>query len=145
MSIWKNYHSPYQETRFDHWAKHLNISSLKIFSDSRVVIDWLIGKSNLRATYLKHWCSRIRHIEKQFSSLSYNHIFREQNTDVDSLSKRGLGCQMGILWFSKVKDLECRRIDRYQLCWLVLWFAFLRLFDWLNMDTIDCLGLIFML
>jgi len=41
----------------------------------------------------------IRSITPYFSFLSFSHIYREHNKDADTLSKRGLGGQVGILHF----------------------------------------------
>jgi len=35
-----------------YWARRLNIRELKIYGDSLIVIDWLQGKTHIKATYL---------------------------------------------------------------------------------------------
>jgi len=42
------------------WSKRMNIKEIRIFGDSRVVIDWLDGKSAIHSINLLHWCDRIR-------------------------------------------------------------------------------------
>jgi len=79
------------------WAQELSIKELKIFGDSCIVIDWLLGKSSIKAINLLYWCRRIHTLLTLFRSLSFGHIYREHNVEVDALSMRGIGCMEGLI------------------------------------------------
>jgi len=80
----------------------LNIQDIQIFGDSRVVIDWLAGKSVLHSINLLHWCSRIKNILTFFSHISFFHIYREHNSEADYLSEKGIGGAPGVFYFEEL-------------------------------------------
>lgn len=59
--------------------------------NSQCVIDWLKGKAKLEAK---------RKIEEK--EITFNHIYREFNTSADSLSKRALQMNPGIIYYEEL-------------------------------------------
>jgi len=80
-----------------YWALHLNIKELRVFGDSLLVINWILGKCINKARNLSHRCNRIKEQIKSFDLIKFEHIYREHNMVADSLSKKGLDCAEGIL------------------------------------------------
>jgi hypothetical protein len=62
--------------------------------DSRIVIDWLNRKGALRVANLDAWKDRIEELCPLFITISFAHIYREENFLADVLSKKALySCQ----------------------------------------------------
>ena len=55
---------------------------------------------------LDQWCDRINEVKAFFLSLSFQHIYRENNSIADGLSKEALTMEMGNLSFSEYLDGE---------------------------------------
>jgi hypothetical protein len=55
--------------------------------DSMIAIEWLKKKGDLKVASLEVWKERIIDLCTHFSSISFDHIFREKNQEVDYLSK----------------------------------------------------------
>ena len=64
---------------------------MHVRGDSKVVIEWAKGNYDISSVELEHWLSRTKELIKQFSTLTFQHIFREYNTVADDLSKRAIG------------------------------------------------------
>jgi len=84
-----------------YWTKRMDIHDIRVFGDSRVVIDWINGKADIHSIILQHWCSRIQVLVSHFSVTCFQHVYREFNMEADRLSKRGLGCTMGTLYYEE--------------------------------------------
>lgn len=89
-----------------HWVKLLNIWDIRIFGDSRVVIDQLAGKADLHSINLLHWCSQIKNILHFFTHTSFCHVYREHNRDADILSKKGIGGTPGVMFYEELMGLN---------------------------------------
>ena len=85
-----------------YWAQTLHIKEMRIFGDSLLIIDWLLGKAVINAHNLTHRCYRIKELIKQFDLLNFEHIYRVHNMEADSLSKKGIGCPEGILQIEEI-------------------------------------------
>jgi len=83
-----------------YWAYRLDIRILDIFGDSKIVIEWLVGRSSITALNLVHWCAHIRKLMLFTPSVNFAHIYREFNMEADCLSKKGIGCQTGTLFYT---------------------------------------------
>ena len=86
------------------WACHRQIKELRIFGDSLLVIEWLQGKSAIKAFHLAYRCSKILALTKLFDQVQFEHIHREFNMEADYLSKKGLGCTEGSIQIEEIKD-----------------------------------------
>ena len=70
---------------------------IQIFRDSKVVIDWENGRTNIQVPYLQHVLTKIQNLKTLFRRISFAHIYREVNEEADSLSKQALAYQPGIM------------------------------------------------
>ena len=75
-------------------CRTLNIRKLKVFGDSNLVIkqvkgEWKIKNDKLRAIY-----KQIKEVEPFFSSISYEHVYRANNTRADELANKGLDAEV---------------------------------------------------
>jgi len=94
-----------------YWSLHLNIKELRIFGDSLLVINWLLGKSQIKAHNLSHRCNRIMEQIKRFDMIKFEHIYREHNLVADFVSKKGMDCSEGILQVDEyLGDNNIRRL-----------------------------------
>jgi hypothetical protein len=66
--------------------KMWNITKLKVFGDSKGIIDWLNG-CTLNASHLERWKYRTKELSSQFQEINFIHIFRDFYKKVDLLSK----------------------------------------------------------
>jgi len=98
-----------------HWAEHLKLRDIRIYGDSRVVIDWLNNKSSIHSINLIHWCARVKLLVGDFTFINFTHIFRELNMDVDILSKRGLGGPPSVLFYEEQRGSIIIRRGRADL------------------------------
>ena len=63
---------------------------LHIYGDSSVIINWEKGISALTTLHLEAWCENIKELYALFSSIDYQHVYREYNEREDILSKEVL-------------------------------------------------------
>jgi hypothetical protein len=56
--------------------------------DSKIVIEWLKKKGDLRVASLEAWKERIVDLCTHFRSITFEHIYREKNQEADYLSKQ---------------------------------------------------------
>ena len=68
-----------------------------------MVINWVKGKASLKSLELSHWLDSI-FLKKEFSWVSFDHVYREFNQDADNLSKLVLGDMDGLIHNSFVLD-----------------------------------------
>jgi hypothetical protein len=85
-------------------AARFNIEALQIFGDSKIIIDWLNRRGKLQVVSLLGWKDRIRELQKFFRDISFSHIYRDQNKDVDLLSKIALQKQEGKITYNHWVD-----------------------------------------
>jgi len=70
--------------------KMWNITKLKVFGDSKVIIDWLNNGCTLNANHLEGWKYKTKEISSHFQEINFIHIFRYFNKKAYLLSKQGL-------------------------------------------------------
>ena len=61
------------------------------------MIGWLTNVAHMDSPYLKGWFDRTRVLWDRLNCPPIFHIYRENNTRVDRLSKRGLQEEFGFL------------------------------------------------
>jgi ribonuclease HI len=71
-------------------ALHLSFLGLQFLGDSKVVIDWLFDRARLQSSTIEGWNDRIKELIKSFIDISFGHVYREYNVEVDQLSKMSL-------------------------------------------------------
>lgn len=57
--------------------------STQVYLDSALVVNQLSGKFRLKAEHLAQLLLKVKEMEQSFSSISYQHVPREQNTQAD--------------------------------------------------------------
>ena len=60
---------------------------LQLFGDSKIVCNWLSNASHCHAYTLRHILEEAKRLITSFDSFACQHIYREQNTEADQLSK----------------------------------------------------------
>jgi len=97
------------------WARYLHITDIRIFGDSRVIIDWFNHKSMIHTLLLQHWCRTIRDILPHFSCVTVSHTYRENNEDAERLSKKAFGGPRGHLFFYETRGTTIIRTGQMKL------------------------------
>jgi ribonuclease HI len=67
-------------------AIKLNIKSLDVFGDSQLVIRQMRGEYQVKSPTLLKLYQAAKTLEKQFDSITYNHVFRKDNKKADALA-----------------------------------------------------------
>eukprot|EP00253_Pinus_taeda_P020940 PITA_20940 len=70
-----------------HFAIQKHCSHLQLFGDSKIVCNWLNDASHCHAFSLRHILDEAKRLTASFESFVCQHIYREQNTIADQLSK----------------------------------------------------------
>lgn len=99
-----------------HFSIFLNIQSLQIYGDSKLIIDHVIDKNSIINHKISGWMNRIDTFWRRRKDYTIYHVDRSQNTQVDELSKKGLLTQMG-KWKMDLKFY----LVTYHLPWDVPW------------------------
>jgi len=73
-----------------------NCHALQLFGDSMIVCDWLNKRSYCWSFSLRHILDEALRLISNFDFFSCNHIYREHNTEANSLSKEGANQEQGI-------------------------------------------------
>ena len=68
---------------------------MKIFGDSKVIIDWVTRKSRLQIASLHSWKAKLQVLLPLFSYLDLYHTHREFNMEADVLFKQALRMMEG--------------------------------------------------
>jgi hypothetical protein len=71
-------------------AQRLDINEMLLLGDSKVIIDWLNGKTDLQVAALECWKERTLEASRHIKSLSFSHIYREDNRDARHHVKKGV-------------------------------------------------------
>jgi len=71
-------------------ASHISLQKLQAFGDSRVIIDWLNDRGQLKVCSIEGWKTCIKSLSKNFQVISFHHIYRDFNKEEDKLSKVSL-------------------------------------------------------
>eukprot|EP00253_Pinus_taeda_P029159 PITA_29159 len=70
-----------------HFSIQKHCRHLQLFGDSKIVCSWLNNASQCHTFTLRHILDEARRLTSSFESFSCLHIYREQNTITDHLSK----------------------------------------------------------
>ena len=82
-------------------ATYKHITNVHICGDSRTMINWLRGLASLQVAGLMYWQHRIEDLRTLFSSLSFQHIYKEYNALADTFSKKVIGEFFGTFHFEE--------------------------------------------
>ena len=84
----------------------MGLPKLRVFGDSKTIIDWVNDEALLEVLALDHWCSRIKDLITRFHKFICSHIFREHNRVADRLSKEALELEDGYLTIQQFLENE---------------------------------------
>ena len=88
------------------FAASIGLPILHVYGDSMVIINCANFEAGLVVIDLEHWWSRITDVKTSFLSINFQHVYRENNTSVDGLSKEALLLESGLLTFTEVMEGE---------------------------------------
>ena len=78
-----------------YFANEINCRQLQVYGDSMVVINWINKTQKCRIASLDALYEETTRSLSFFETISFTHVYREQNKEVDKLSKIGLTLQWG--------------------------------------------------
>ena len=64
--------------------------TLQIYMDSEIVVGQMIGRFSVRSVALKQWHAQACRLVRQFDTVTFTHIPREQNRLADALANEAL-------------------------------------------------------
>lgn len=67
-------------------AIELKIDTLEVFGDSKLVISQCNGVYKVKSEKLKKIYDKIKELEKEFETITYMHVYRENNRIADKLA-----------------------------------------------------------
>ena len=79
--------------------------AVKMFSDSRLVVDQVRGELEARDERMQGYLSQVRHLQLKFESFSLLHIPRSGNTHADSLAMLAISSTQSLPWVILIEDL----------------------------------------
>ena len=83
-----------------YFSKEIGLPMLHIYGVSSVIINRAKDISTLTTLDLEDWCENIKELSSLFSSICYQHVYKEYNERVDILSKEALQLETGLLTFT---------------------------------------------
>jgi ribonuclease HI len=95
-------------------AKEKSIRTLQVFGDSKIVIDWAMGKASIQNQLLETIMRDIKLNFRAFENMYFLHTMCEYNTKADSLSKEALELPTGAYGYyefdegNKIEAMEYR-------------------------------------
>lgn len=63
---------------------------IKVFADSRLIIEQLSGRFKIKSPHLRELFFEIKKLEDSFTKVIYNHVPREKNKVADHLANLGI-------------------------------------------------------
>ena len=81
-----------------------NVTSLQVFGDPKMAMDWVNNKIHLKAPNLQQILRAIRRILNLFSILIITHVYRELNMEENNLSKLSLLLALGHMETKEVRE-----------------------------------------
>ena len=86
----------------------MGLSELRVYGDSKTIINRDNDVAILEVLTLDHWCSRIKDMVTRFYTFTCKHTFREHNRVVDRLSKEALELEAGYLIVQEfLENVKC--------------------------------------
>ena len=56
-------------------AKFWGLKHLQVLGDSQVIINWALGKAQMKSMEFNHWLDNIKILMNEFTWLSFNHVY----------------------------------------------------------------------
>ena len=73
-----------------HFSLSLGFDNISIYGESKVIIDWAVEVHDINILHLLAWLKQTRLMIHRFKSISFAHIFRENNHMAGNISKKAL-------------------------------------------------------
>ncbi len=67
-------------------CQRLNIKYVQVFGDSNLVIQQVIGKWKVKNEKLRSIYKQIKDVESFFTTIKYQHVYREKNKRADEIA-----------------------------------------------------------
>lgn len=67
-----------------------NIKKISVKGDSLLVIKQMTGEYKVRSANLVEWYNKSKLLERHFDTVTYEHVYRKDNTRADKLSNDGI-------------------------------------------------------
>jgi len=96
-------------------AKRLGCTELKVYGDSKAIIDWINQAASIRNTALNHWYLRTVQMKETFTRFSLQHHHREYNMMADTLSKQGLQMDEGTIMYKEIHETDNGTWETHQI------------------------------
>jgi ribonuclease HI len=97
------------------FAHYKKVTRLQLVGDSKVIIDWFTNANNLQVVYLQPWMKKIRDLNRKFTQLKIQHIYRGFNMEADQLSKATLSLEEDGLYYAAVNEGHADLFDRIDI------------------------------
>ena len=78
------------------------VQNLKLFANSKMTIYWENKKIHINSPHLQHLLKTLSEQMAAFESITFHHIYKELNSEVDKLSKMALALPPGLM---EVKEI----------------------------------------
>jgi ribonuclease HI len=76
-------------------AQENDITEIEIFSDSMIILGWLLRSLQMSSIHHQASVKRISEMESRFQYGSFSHVYREKTVDADSLAKAAVDLAAG--------------------------------------------------
>lgn len=73
------------------------ISDVNVYGDSKLVIEQMKGNWKVKNEELKKYYLECKEYENKFKSISYNHVYREENKEADENSDKAIKTENTII------------------------------------------------
>ena len=73
------------------FVRRMGLASILIVGDSKAITYWVRGVTTIHSLLLENWMGDVRKLISKFSHITFQHIYRELNDEIDRLSKKGIG------------------------------------------------------
>ena len=85
-------------------AVNINVTILQVFGETKMVVDWVNNKIQIKAPHLQQLLKAIRRLLNFFLVLNITHVYRELNMEEDNLSKLALLLAPGHMETEEVRE-----------------------------------------
>ena len=85
-------------------ATEQKVMSILIFEYSKLVVKWMKGTGVFLSSNLIFLGDDVKAIARGFNSISFQHVYTEQNTEVDRLSREGHQVAEGRALYEDIRD-----------------------------------------
>ena len=86
------------------FAIYLQLMDIHVYGDSRIAIGWISNPQASVPTGLHGWVSRVRRLWYMLNRPALHHIYRDNNTRADGLSKMGIFSDYGTMQVQLFRD-----------------------------------------